>query len=434
MEAAPKPSAYRWCVLFVLFLGYVVNVMDRAVLSVLLESIKETFTLSDTQLGLLGGIAFAFFYATLGIPIAAWADRSNRRNVLAIAITLWSGMTALCGAAVNFLTLLIARAGTAVGEAGGTPPSHSLISDYFPLDKRATALSLYALGVPLGTMLGNYLGGWGDHEFGWRWTFVMIGAPGLAVALLVRLTVREPQRGMSDAVSARASAAAAPKIGAVFAYLWQRNAFRHQCLAAALHSVVWYAGSSLNASFFIRTHDMTCKQAGLWLALIALVGGIGTFLGGYLADRISVRTDDRRWYMWLPGIATLAMVPFQFVAYLSDDLQVVAGAFAIMIVLAAMFFGPSFAVTQALATLRMRATAISILLFVQTLIGLGLGPLFAGMISDYLRPTHGVDSLRYGLVIVGLANIWATVHYFVGARTLRRDLEETTRLMRAESL
>ncbi len=423
---------YRKYVLGVLFLGYVVNVMDRAVLNVLLESIKHTFTFSDTQLGLLSGIAFAFFYSFVGIPIAALADRSNRRNVLAAAIALWSVMTALCGAAVNFITLFAARAGTAVGEAGGTPPSHSLISDYFASKERATALSFYALGVPFGTMLGSYLGGWGDHELGWRWTFVMVGAPGLLVALLVFFTIREPARGMADSVSRQAAQAAAPPIAAVFKFLWTRHSFRHLCMAAALHSVVWYAGSSLNSPFFQRSHSMNSKEAGTWLAVIALVGGVGTLLGGYLSDRLSVRTGDKRWYMWVPGIATLAMVPFQFTAYLSNDLVMVGTSFLIMIVLAAMFFGPSFAVTQSLATLRMRATAISVLLFVQTLIGLGLGPMFAGMISDHLRPAIGDDSLRYGLVIVGLANLWATVHYFAGARTLRQNLEETSRLMRAE--
>jgi predicted MFS family arabinose efflux permease len=420
---------YAWYVLGVLTLSYAVNVMDRAVLNALLESIKHSFTLSDTQLGLLGGLAFALFYSTVGIPIAALADRSNRKNVLAAAISLWSVMTALCGAAVNFTTLFAARAGTAVGESGGTPPSHSLISDYFAPQRRATALALYAFGVPTGTMLGLYLGGWGDHAFGWRTTFMMLGLPGLAVALLVYFTVREPQRGHSEGISAKIAAEAAPRITEVFKFLWTRQSFRHLCLAAALHSVVWYAGSALNSSFLQRSHGMNSKEAGAFLAYIALAGAIGTFFGGFASDRLSTRTGDKRWYMWLPGIATLAAVPFQFFAYLADDQTTVAVTFSVMTVFAAMFFGPSFAVTQALATLRMRAIAISILLFVQTLIGLGLGPFFAGVISDLLKADMGSDSLRYGLVIVGLANIWATVHYFAGARSLRANLEETTRLL-----
>src|SRR5262245_50109650 len=193
---------YRNYVLGVLFLAYVANTIDRSsVLAVSLQAIKLEFGATDTQLGLLGGIAFALFYATLGIPIAALADRTSRRNVLSACILLWSVMTALCGMAVNFSTLLLARVGTAVGEAGGTPPSHSLISDYYPLSRRATALSVYALGVPVGAMLGSLLGGWGNELYGWRVAFMIVGVPGVLVAALVRLTVREPQRGQSDNVA-----------------------------------------------------------------------------------------------------------------------------------------------------------------------------------------------------------------------------------------
>jgi len=430
--AAQYSPRYRAYVLGVLLLGYIVNVMDRSVLSVLLQSIKHEFDASDAQLGLLGGIAFALFYATLGIPIATWADRSSRRNVLALAIALWSAMTALCGTAVNFSTLLLARIGTAVGEAGGSPPSHSLISDYFPLGKRATALSIYALGVPIGGMMGNFFGGWGNELFGWRDTFILIGLPGILVALLVRFTVAEPPRGLSDNVSRIAATGSAPPLLEVLRFLWSRKSFRHLTLAAALHSFVWYGGSLWNAAFFIRSQGMTSGQAGSWLAGLMAFGAIGTLLGGYFADRLSARTNDRRWYMWVPGCATLIMVPFQFVSYLAPELSLAIPSFCVMYVLAAMFFGPSFAMTQALATVRMRAIAASILLFVQTLIGLGLGPWFVGLISDYLTPVHGeADSLAYGLVGVGLVNIWAALHYFWAARSLRENLDSTERLSQA---
>lgn len=427
-----KPS-YRNYVLGVLFLGYVVNVMDRGVLNVLLDEIKREFTVSDTQLGLLGGIAFALFYATLGIPIAAWADRTSRRNVLALAVALWSVMTALCGMALGYWTLLLARIGTAVGEAGGTPPSHSLISDYFERSKRATALSIYALGVPVGTMAGSFFGGWGNELYGWRFTFVLVGLPGLLVALLVRFTVREPARGSSDNVRAVAGPASAPAASPVpslrhaFTYLWNRPSFRHLSLAAALHSVVWYGGSTFNAVFFIRSHQMTTGEAGSWLAGIAAAGAMGTFLGGFLADRFSVRMNDARWYMWMPGYATLIMVPFQFFAYLPADLALALPAFAMMTFLASFFFGPSFAMAQALAPVRMRSVSTSMMLFMQTLIGLGLGPLAVGMVSDVLAPSAGNDSLRYGLVIVGLANVWAAIHYFLASRSVREDLASIER-------
>jgi MFS family permease len=199
-------------------------------------------------------------------------------------------------------------------------------------------------------------------------------------------------------------------------------------VAAGLHSVVWYAGSTFNAVFLQRSHGMTTGQAGSWLALLALTGALGTFLGGYLADRLSTRTGDWRWYMWLPGGATLVMVPFQFVAYLADAQWLMLCSFVITGILGSMFFGPSFAMSQGLANLRNRSVATSLVLFIQTLIGLGLGPLLVGIISDHLKAAVGQDSMRYGLVIVGIVNVWAAAHYFRGARTLRHDLAEAASL------
>jgi len=424
--AVARPASgtgYAYYVIFILFLTYGVNVMDRSVLAVLLESIRHEFAVDDKMLGLLSGMAFALFYATLGIPIAALADRTSRRSVLAASAALWSGATALCGMATSFWALLLARVGTAVGEAGGTPASHALISDYFPTRERGFALSLYALGVPFGAMLGSGFGGWGNEALGWRMTFILVGVPGLLVALLVRFTVREPQRGLADKVSASIARVKAPPIAAALRDLWGRRSFRHMAIAAGLHSLVWYSGSQLNASFLQRSHHMTSGEAGFWLAVFSGTGAIGTLLGGYLGDRLSVRFADRRWYMWVPGCATLAMLPFQFSSYLAGSLWVVVPSFIIMLIFGSMFFGPSFAMSQGLATLRTRAVATSLTLFLQTLIGLGLGPLLAGAISDHLRPTMGEDSLRYGLAIVGIVNAWAAVHYFRGARTVREDME-----------
>jgi MFS family permease len=419
---------YAGYVLAVLALAYAVNVMDRSVLAVLLESIKHTFHTTDTQQGLLGGLAFALFYATLGVPIAALADRTSRRNVLAACALLWSVMTALCGLATSFPLLLAARVGTAVGEAGGTPPSHSLVSDYFPLSTRATALSLYALGVPLGSMLGSLLGGWGNELYGWRNAFMLVGAPGVLVALLVFLTVKEPARGQSDIGISDTARLVTPKLPIALRYLWQQASFRNMAIAAGLHSLVWYAGSTLNAAFLHRSHGMSSGEAGSWLALFAATSAVGTFLGGYLADRISVRTNDRRWYMWVPGYATLAMAPFQFSSYLAGSLSVMVPSFVIMLILGSFFFGPSFAMSQGLAPLRMRAVATSLVLFIQTLVGLGLGPVIVGMISDHLKPTIGdAQGLRYGLVSVGVVNLWAAFHYFRGAHTVREDLVRAAR-------
>lgn len=446
-----RPS-YRSYVLGLLFLTYVLNTVDRnSVLSLLLEDIKEEFGATDRQLGLLGGIPFAFFYAVLGIPLAMWADRSSRRTVLAVSVALWSAMTAFCGMAVNFLMLFASRVGVAVGEAGGSPPSHSLISDYFPRSLRGTAFAIFALGVPIGTSLGNFIGGWSNDTFGWRMTFVIVGLPGVLLALIVRLTVHEPPRGYAERYLTPAgalvpqdkvppaAATAAPSVFAVFPFLLGKASFRHLSLAAALHSVAWYAGSVFNAPFLIRSHDLTRTEAGVYLGIIAAVGGLGTFAGGVAADRLSTWRNDRRWYLLVPGIATLVMVPVHWLTYLHPSMPIAFPAFCAMTFLAAVFFGPSFAMTQELAALRMRSVATSILLFVQTLIGFGIGPWAAGQISDWLRPAgmtlpllgvvgQGTDSLRWGLVIVGLVNFWSAAHYFRGAKFLRADIAASEKL------
>jgi len=424
---------YANYVLVVLTLGYVLNTMDRSqILAASLQNIKKEFGASDFQMGLLTGIPFAVFYSIMGIPIAAWADRSSRRNVLAIAVASWSAMTGIFGLAVNYAMLFAARVGTAVGEAGGSPPSHSLISDYFAKSKRGTAFAIYALGVPIGSSLGAAFGGWGNQHVGWRMTFVLAAVPGLVLALIMWLTVKEPPRGLSDGVS-RAAGERAPVPGMfeVLRTLWQKRSFRHLTLAAALHSVVWYASSAFNNAFLQRSHQMSAGEAGYWIAVLSAIAGVGTFLGGFAADRLSARQNDRRWYLWVPGVATLLCVPFQFLAYLPADRAVVLPSFVGLMFMAAMFFGPSFAMTQALATLRMRSVATSLLLFIQTLIGYGLGPSITGLISDALRPSYQQNSLRYALVIIGVVNVWAALHYVLAGRTLRQDLEATERLATA---
>ncbi len=344
-------------------------------------------------------------------------------------------MTAVCGLASSFMMLLFMRIGVGVGEAGASPPSHSLISDYFPIETRATALSIYALGIPFGSMVGNFVGGYGAAELGWRTTFYVVGIPGIAVALLVWFTLREPPRGMSEVKIESAptedSSVAAPKIREVLLFLWQRKSFRHLAWAAALHAFIGYGAGTWNAPFLIRSHDMPITEVGSWLALISGVGAIGTFAGGYLSDKISDSTGDRRWYLWVPGISTLLMLPFQFTAYLYGGLWAVIPALFIVSILGGMYLGPSFAMTQGLVTLRMRAVASAILLFVLNIIGMGLGPYFIGIASDLLAPAYEIDSLRYALCLAVFANLWAATHYFMGASSLREDLEKTEALVRA---
>jgi MFS family permease len=259
-------------------------------------------------------------------------------------------------------------------------------------------------------------------------TFVVAGIPGLVLALLVLATIKEPPRGMSEGTAPSLEQRKTPPMMEVLRFLWTRSSFRHLSLAAALHSVVWYASGAFNNAFLQRSHALSVGEAGNWISILSLIAGLGTFVGGYAADRLSTRTKDRRWYLWVPGIATLLCVPFQFLAYLAPELNVALVSFVGLMLMAAVFFGPSFAMTQALAPLRMRSVATSLLLFIQTLIGNGLGPSVTGYISDLLGPTYQADSLRYALVAIGVVNVWAAAHYLAAARHVRADLEATEKL------
>jgi MFS family permease len=427
-KAEHYSAGYRKYALFVLLLGYIVNFVDRSILAILIEPIKADLDLNDTQLGLLGGLAFAMFYSTLGIPIAALADRWSRVKVLSIAIIIWSAMTAICGLVGNFWQLLFARIGVGVGEAGASPPSHSLISDYFPLATRATALSIYALGIPIGTMVGNAVGGWGADNIGWRYTFMLVGIPGVAIALLLLFTLREPPRGLSDVVKPVADEAP-PKMKTVLSFLWRKRSFRYMSLACGLHAFVSYGAGTWNPSFLIRIHELSITETGWWLALIAGIGAIGTFGGGYLADKLYDRSGNRRWYLWIPAIATLIMVPFQFLAYTHSDFAMVVVGLIAASILGPIYLGPAFAMTQALVGLRMRAVASAILLLVLNLVGMGLGPYFVGFMSDVFEPSYGILALRWALCVSLLFNLVAATLYFLGARHVDQDIANTEALM-----
>lgn len=277
---------------------------DRQLLSILQEAIKVDLGLSDTQLGYLG-IAFAIFYVIAGIPIARWADKSNRRNIISLSIASWSLMTALTGAVQNFWQLLAARVG--VGEAGCSPPAHSMITDMYPPERRATALSTYSVGINIGIMFGILLGGVINQFFGWRWAFFVVGAPGLLVALFVRLTVEEPPRGFSEK---KVVEVASVPFKRVLEFIMQRNYLVHLSMASGLSALAGYGLTSWTASFFIRSHDMGAETAilSVWLSVGAgIFGGIGTFGFGYLSDKFGTR--DKRWYLWVPAIAILTCAP-----------------------------------------------------------------------------------------------------------------------------
>ena len=415
-------KAYLRYALGLFLLVYIVNFIDRQIFSILIEPIKAEIELSDTQLGLLGGIAFALFYTFAGIPIARWADVGTRKNIVALAVLIWSAMTMFTSTAKSFGGLLIARIGVGVGEAGCSPPIHSMISDYFPESKRATALATYALGIPIGGAIGTLAGGWIGEYFGWRNAFLVVGLPGIFLAAVVFFTIREPKRGLQVASVKVESAAESYTLMETIRFMWSLKSFRNLSFAGALHAFVGYGVGLFLPSFFMRIHGYGLAETSTYLFLIGLTGIIGTYLGGYLGDRFG--QNDKRWYMFIPGVATLISVPFAALFYSTGD-PVLALFLAIPgAILGPMYLGPTFGMTQTLVPPAMRATASALMLFILNLIGLGLGPVAAGVLSDLLKPEYGVESIRYSLFILAVGgNLWSALHYYFASKTLREDLK-----------
>ena len=417
--SAQFTSRYRQYVLGILVVVYVFNFIDRQILAILLEPIRQDLSLTDTQLGFLSGVAFAIFYAILGIPIARLADRYSRVTIISLSLAAWSVMTAVCGFALNFWQLMLGRIGVAVGEAGSGPASHSLISDYFPAEKRASAMGIYALGVPIGTLIGLLAGGWIVHYFDWRTAFIVVGLPGVILAVIVRMSVKEPPRGNSVAGATQMAPATLME---AMSYLWARPSFGHIVIAVALHAFVSYGYNGWLPAFFSRSYQMSSAEIGSWLApMIGIFAGLGTFSGGYISDYFATR--DRRWYVWVPGITLAVSVPFFVLAFMAEDKYTTLALLIVPLYFNYVYLGPTFAMVQGLAEIRIRAMASAILLFVISLIGLGLGPFLVGVLSDYLKPAYGEESLRIALLLTFLFNIWSAVHYYLAGRTLREDLD-----------
>ncbi len=417
-----RSPRYRAFVLGMLVLVYVFNFLDRQIVTILAEPIKNDLGLNDTQIGLMTGLAFAIFYTVLGIPIARLADRANRVNIIAIALVVWSGMTALCGMAQNFTQILLARIGVGVGEAGCSPPAHSLIADYFPPEKRASALSIYALGIPIGSILGLLAGGWIAELYGWRMAFFLVGLPGIALAIVVKMTVLEPLRGMSDP-SRSGAAAEQPALGETLRTILSNRTIVHIAMGGALTSFVGYGLGQWLPAYFMRWHGMGIGETATYFGLVlGVASAIGTLLGGTLADRLAKRST--RMYAWLPAAGVLGAFPFYVAAMLSGNPYVAIAILVVPSLLNSLWLGPAFGTIQNLAPTRMRALASAILLFILNIIGLGLGPFLVGVMSDLLAPRLGEESLRYAILIATVAYFWAGAHFLLASRTISGDLEK----------
>ncbi len=412
-------SKNRWYILIVLTIVYALNHVDRQIMVILSEPIKQEFGLSDTQLGMLTGFLFAAFYATLGIPFAAWADRGNRRNIIALALTIWSGMTAVSGFANNFWQLALARMGVGIGEAGGTPPATAMIADIFPPKRRAFALGIYTTGISLGILIGFILGGAVAANYGWRTAFFVAGVPGLIMAIILVVTVAEPKRGQSEN---RIDDGNAPKLKDTLSFFLSQRAMVSLLLGGVfvcLSANAFLAGIPL---YLMRVHAVPIGELGVALGLLmGGLGGIGAIVVGGLCDKLSEK--DLRWRPWTILITGLIAFPFIVWFLYAPDKNTAYLAYTVPGLFGLLYASISYTAMQELVPVRMRAMASAVMLLCLTLIGIGFGPVIMGMISDYYAPTLGTDSIKRALTLILVFNVLSIVFYLDAARHYRKGVE-----------
>jgi predicted MFS family arabinose efflux permease len=408
--------------------------LDRQVVTILAEPIKKELQIANWQLGLLTGLAFAIFYTFLGIPIARIAERRSRPIVIAISMTLWSAFTLLSGRAMSFTVMALARVGVGFGEAGCNPCAHSMIADITPPERRASALAFYSLGVPIGSMLGLILGGVVADHYGWRFAFMIAGLPGLLLALVIALTIREPRTHLAAHLEARA--VSTPSFAATLKELQGKRTFWLIAVAAGLLAFVGYGHAAFSAPFFLRVHGAEVTRLanifglgplgflGIAGALSSGIGGIvGTWLGGFLADRAAAR--DRRSYMSVPAIAGLIWLPFVAMIYLTDNTALAIGIGFIPALLGTLWYGPVYATAQSVVRPQSRATAAAILLFVLNLIGLGGGPICVGALNDLLADRFGMgqaEGVRWAILLSSLLVLVSVALFWKARDTVREDI------------
>lgn len=406
---------YRYYVLIVLMFTYTLNISDRMIMSILMEDIKAEFVLTDAQMGLLAGLAFTAFYVVLGIPIARLADRSNRRNIIAGAVSLWSAMTALCALATGFGSLFLARLGVGVGEAGGNPPASSMIADYFDTHELARAMGIFSVGGTLGIAVGLIGGGYLADLVGWRMTFVILGLPGVLLGLLIFLTVKEPQRGQFSKASAEPGT-----MRSTLSSLGRNAVYLRTLFANGVVMCVAYAFSIWLAPILLRNTSLSTANVGLYIGLITLAGGIpGMIGGGYLADRLSKRCA--KWRGWVPGIACLLALPFLALCLLQTNVWSLLTLYTVGYCLMMMTQGPCLALMQAHAKPAERALASSFNSFVATGFGYGVGPFLTGLLSDSLRPAYEAQSLNMAVIAMSVLLLPGAALYFYTASAIQND-------------
>lgn len=426
MSAVPHPPDARRArphyVLAVLVLVYAVNFIDRNLLPILLEPIKQELGATDTQMGWLIGFAFAVFYTLAGIPLARLADHGSRRGLMSIGIAFWSLMTAASGLVGSYGQLAVARIAVGVGEASATPAAHAMIADLFPPRRRARALSIYSTGANFGVLFGLLLGGLIQQRFGWRAAFVLIGLPGLLIALLVRATLPEPRRGEAEGL---ADPGVAPDVTTTLRHLASLATFRHLAIASGLYGICCYGLVAWAPAFLMRVHALGPAETGLKSGLaIGLAGAVGTVSIGILTDRLVER--DRRWLLWIPAAAAAIQIPFHALFVFSATADAAILALVPICFLNGIFGALGYTLAQGLAPVRMRAMASATLLFFLNIVGMGLGPMVVGWLNDGLAATHGPAAIRISMLTLLAANVGGIVHSLFAARTIERELGRAT--------
>ena len=416
-ESSTKNRAY---VLFILVVVYTFNFIDRQIIGILAVPIKADLGLTDTQLGLMGGLAFALFYTGLGIPVAMLADRFSRTWIMTAALTIWSAMTAASGLATNFTQLFMARLGVGIGEAGGVAPAYSLISDFFPPNQRARALSVYSFGIPIGSAIGIVFGGIIASLIDWRYAFFIVGLAGIVLAPIFRMTIKEPPRGIFDR---QRSDEKPPGLKVILATLMTKPSFWLLSLGASFSSMMGYGVFFWLPSFFVRSYQLSLLNASLFYGAVLLIGGLaGIWAGGWLGDRFGHK--QRAQFARIPAIAFVTAVPFYVLAILSPTLTVSFFVLLVPTALGLAWLGPVISAIQHLVPPNMRATASAIFLFINNLIGIGLGTFAIGRLSDILQAQYGDESLRYSILAGTGFYIIAAALFFLAARWLDQDWEE----------
>lgn len=423
--ADQKTDPYAWYVLTILTIVYTFNFVDRQIIAIVSPAIKDELALSDSMLGLLKGLAFAVLYTMLGIPIAWLADRKNRVNIVTISLGVWSAFTALSGLASTAAQLALARVGVGIGEAGGSPPSHSIISDYFPKEKRSTALALYSLGIPFGQMLAFLGGGWVLENLGWRMAFFIVGLPGVILAIILKLTVREPIRGAKDAgapsapVSFRDGAKALLSIPSFWGLL----------VAATAASFTGYGVGMWAVDFYKRTYAIPAEAIQTITIPLGILNGvaygIGTYLGGVLTDRFGKKNKGA--YALIPGLGMLLTIPVGALQLWSPTTFWSLFWTAPFLIGLGMYLGPTWALVQTLAPANMRAFAVAFMFFILNIIALGFAPLWVGGLSDLFARSYGeVTGLRLALTTLALSSSIAVIAFFWTAKKLPADWARAT--------